>query len=312
MLIANPIYDVVFKRMMEHDRIAKFFIGAILEKTVESIVVRPQEFTYMVPGSKMAFYRLDFIATIKTEFGERYKVLIEVQKALGQLDIRRFRAYLAEQYRRTETIDDQEEVLPIIAIYILGTNLANVHSACTHVARSYFDMIDRVPIQGKNDFIEAVSHDCYVVQVNRIGERYKTLLDKSLSVFEQAHFIDLDQDTTKDYKHSPDSEVLQLLTEVLHHAGVEPAQREELEKEQEAWRSIYAIFGTEVKGLRTGMKEKEKLIEELKLEKDEKERALGEKEKALGEKEKTIEELKLEKDEKDKIIEELKRKLGEK
>ena len=166
MLIANPIYDVVFKRMMEHDRIAKFFIGAILEKTVESIVARPQEFTYMAPGSKVVFYR--FIATIKTEFGE------------------------------------------------------------------------------------------------------------------------------------------------LHHAGVEPAQREELEKEQEAWRSIYAIFGTEVKGLRTGMKEKEKLIEELKLEKDEKERALGEKEKALGEKEKTIEELKLEKDEKDKIIEELKRKLGEK
>src|SRR6218665_1056245 len=288
MLIANPIYDVVFIRMMEHDRIAKFFIGAILEKTVESIVARPQEFTYMVPGSSVVFYR--FIATIKTEFGERYKALIEVQKTLGQLDIRRFRDYLAEQYRRTEMIDNQEEVLPIIVIYILGPNLSNVHSACTHVARSYFDRIDRVPIQGKNDFIEAISHDGYVVQVNRIGERYKTLLDKSLSVFEQAHFIDLDQDATKDYKHSPDSEALQLLTEVLHHAGVEPAQWEELEKEQEAWRSVYAIFGTEVKKLRTGIKEKEKIIEELKLEK--------EKEKALGEK--------------DKIIEELKRKLGEK
>ncbi len=27
MVIANPIYDVVFKRMMENERVAKFFIG---------------------------------------------------------------------------------------------------------------------------------------------------------------------------------------------------------------------------------------------------------------------------------------------
>ncbi len=27
MVIANPIYDVVFKRLMENERVAKFFIG---------------------------------------------------------------------------------------------------------------------------------------------------------------------------------------------------------------------------------------------------------------------------------------------
>lgn len=30
MVIANPIYDVVFKRMMENERVAKFFIGTLL------------------------------------------------------------------------------------------------------------------------------------------------------------------------------------------------------------------------------------------------------------------------------------------
>ena len=27
MVIANPLYDVVFKRMMENDKVAKFFNG---------------------------------------------------------------------------------------------------------------------------------------------------------------------------------------------------------------------------------------------------------------------------------------------
>jgi hypothetical protein len=36
MVIANPIYDVVFKRMMENDKVAKFFIGTLLEQTVET------------------------------------------------------------------------------------------------------------------------------------------------------------------------------------------------------------------------------------------------------------------------------------
>ncbi len=27
MIIANPIYDVVFKKLMENNKVAKFFIG---------------------------------------------------------------------------------------------------------------------------------------------------------------------------------------------------------------------------------------------------------------------------------------------
>ena len=46
MLIANPIYDAVFKRMMENDRVAKFFIGTFLNATVEYLEARSQEFTY--------------------------------------------------------------------------------------------------------------------------------------------------------------------------------------------------------------------------------------------------------------------------
>jgi hypothetical protein len=33
MIIANPIYDVVFKRLMENEWMAKFFIGTLLDQT---------------------------------------------------------------------------------------------------------------------------------------------------------------------------------------------------------------------------------------------------------------------------------------
>ena len=97
MVIANPIYDVVFKRMMENDKVAKFFIGTLLEQTIETVTVKSQEFTYTDELAGLAVFRLDFIATIKTESGELKKVLIEIQKAKNQIDLMRFRNYLGEQ-----------------------------------------------------------------------------------------------------------------------------------------------------------------------------------------------------------------------
>jgi hypothetical protein len=37
MIIANPIYDVVFKRMMENERVAKFFIGTHWSKPLKQL-----------------------------------------------------------------------------------------------------------------------------------------------------------------------------------------------------------------------------------------------------------------------------------
>ena len=99
MIIANPIYDIVFKRLMENERIAKFFIGTMLDQTIESVEMKPQEFTYLKEIVGLAVFRLDFIAVIKTSEGQRKKVLIEIQKASNQIDLMRFRNYLAD--RRT-------------------------------------------------------------------------------------------------------------------------------------------------------------------------------------------------------------------
>jgi len=268
MLIANPIYDTAFKRMMENEKVAKFFISTLLGETIESVEVRPQEFTHNIELLGVGIFRLDFIATIKTSEGEYKKVLIEVQKARNLIDVMRFRNYLAEQYKKKDTINNQEMVLPITTIYVLAFKLPGIEAACIKVERKYKDLVDNTYIEQKSAFVEQLTHDSFVVQAERITGRYQTRLDKLLAVFEQANFA-TDTHTTKDFNHTPDEEEIKLITDILHHAGTDPVERKKIENEQEAYRTLDAMFEKERRSL------EEKLYEKIK-EIDEKDKALQE------------------------------------
>jgi hypothetical protein len=301
MIIANPIYDVVFKRLMENEKVAKFFISTLLEQTVETIEIKPQEYTYKgeletAKGIQDAeerirerfsiwVYRLDFIATIKTDTGEYKKVLIEIQKAKNPIDLMRFRNYLAEQYKKEDKINKKNVILPITTIYILGFKLPEIESPCISVARNYIDLINKTTLSQKSEFVEKLTHDCFVVQVDRITDRYQTQLDKLLSVFEQRNFTD-DKEITKDFAHELDMEELKTMTDILHYVGTDPKERKQIEIEQEARRTIDAMLDDY----------QEKLAE--------RDKALHEKDQALHEKNQALHE-------KDRLIEELLRKLNE-
>ncbi len=257
MVIANPIYDVVFKRMMENDKVAKFFIGTLLEQTIETVEVKPQEFTYIDELAGLAVFRLDFIATIKTDTGEYKKVLIEIQKAKNHIDLMRFRNYLAEQYKKEDLINDEKVILPITTIYILGFKLPEISSPCIKVERNYRDLIDKKIIDGKSDFVEKLTHDSFVVQVNRITGRYQTRLDKLLSIFEQTNFVD-DKKIIKEFNHEVDIDELKIATDILHHSGTNPEEKKKIETEQEAWRTVNAM----TEELRQKVKEQDKALTE--------------------------------------------------
>jgi hypothetical protein len=304
MIIANPIYDTVFKKLMENERLAKFFIGTLLEQNIVSLEMNPQEYTYKVDPKPQSgeskkqeqvsapevigysIFRVDFIATILTENGEYKKILIEVQKAWDEDDLLRFRNYLAEQYRKADTINGVQVALPITTIYVLDFKLPEVESACVKVEREYQDMINRKPIVAKSPFIEKLTHDSYVVQVRRIAsDRYQTKLDKLLSVFEQANFVG-DTAMLKMYNHYSDDENVKEMTDLLHYMGSDPEERKQLEREQEAHRTINALFG-----------KKDKTIEEQRKTIEEKDKALEEQAKALEEKDKALAALKKQLDE---------------
>jgi hypothetical protein len=300
MIIANPIYDVVFKRLMENEKVAKFFIGTLLEQEIVSVEVKPQEYTYkgeletakgvqdaeerMRERFSIWVYRLDFIATIKTDTGEYKKVLIEIQKAKNPIDLMRFRNYLAEQYKKEDKINNKNVVLPITTIYILGFKLPEIESPCIRVKRDYIDLINKTMLTQKSEFVEKLTHDCFVVQVERITDRYQTRLDKLLSVFEQRNFTD-DKEITKSYNYELDLEEVKTITEILHYVGTDPKERKQIENEQEARRTINAMLEDY----------QEKIAE--------RDKALNEKDKTLNEQQQELLELKAQ-------MAELKKQLG--
>lgn len=76
-LIANPIYDSVFKYMMEDERVAKIMLSALLQKDIVKLEMRPHEYAG-VTQRNISMMRIDFAATIKNEDGELQLILIEL------------------------------------------------------------------------------------------------------------------------------------------------------------------------------------------------------------------------------------------
>ena len=65
MIIANPIYDVVFKYLLSDAKIAKLLIGAIIGEDIEDLEFRPTECRSRIEERNLLVYRLDFAAKIK-------------------------------------------------------------------------------------------------------------------------------------------------------------------------------------------------------------------------------------------------------
>jgi len=208
MEVANPIYDVVFKYLMEDDRVAKTIIGAITGFDVLELELRPTE--YSSEGEQLqnfTVYRLDFAARVKTPDGSRL-VLIEIQKAKFPTDIMRFRRYLGEQYANPTNVEFIEEPSgrkrkvadPIFSIYFLGHRLANTDAPIVRVKRSCTDASTGESLNDREEFIESLTHDSVVIQIPELREKRRNKLEALLSVFDQqlkvtpdGHIINIDE-----------------------------------------------------------------------------------------------------------------------
>ena len=319
--IANPIYDTVFKHLMENNRIARFFVETILDQPVESITIKPQDYTYFKTTPEelaksgltdeeikkienLSIVRYDFVAIIRSPEGYR-KVLIEIQKARNIVDMMRFRTYLAEQYKRKDKIEvngkEVEAPLPIITIYLLGFKLPETDAVAIHITRTYYDMINHCELQLKSEFMECLTHDSYAFQIPQIESKTRTRLEKLLSIFEQRYFID-DKGIRKEYLYEVDDENIRYILDILYHTGADPKTQKDVEDEwwsHELWDEVIVTTDKriaqqkkEIEEKDKALGEKDKTLEENKKALKEKDREIEEKDKALEEKDKTLEELK--------------------
>ena len=106
--VVNPIYDCVFKFLMEDERIAKTLLSALLKKEVVSVEVRRHEHTN-ITRNDISMFRIDFAARVKDEEGKEKLMLVELQKTWVETETLRFRQYLAVQYNSQENMLEAED-----------------------------------------------------------------------------------------------------------------------------------------------------------------------------------------------------------
>ena len=188
MRIANPLYDVIFKYLMENTVIAIDLLSAILGENIVSLELKPQELVGQT-DSGVTVTRMDFKAVIKTKAGILKASLLELEKNKRGLEIPRFRRYLGINYGKETmitTADGKTEPadLPIILIYFLGYGLnKNIPSPILKIERTYKDAITGVVYDLTDDFVEALSHDLYIIQIPKLSMAAQTELEELLDVF---------------------------------------------------------------------------------------------------------------------------------
>lgn len=243
--VANPIYDSVFKFLMDDERIAKTVLSALLKKEVLSVEMRKHEHPN-ITRDKLSMFRIDFAARVRENDGSTQLILIELQKTWVDTETLRFRRYLAAQYNAEENIQKQGEnkgyALPMVAVYLLGHRVGDIDKPVVYVGHKALDYDGKEVENGENDpFISSLIHDSIIVQIPLLHGKINNRLDKVLSVFDQSQrteesqqIINLEENLYKD-----DPEMMQIIHR-LSLATMSAEVRQEMNDEDEFFAVIEA------------------------------------------------------------------------
>jgi uncharacterized coiled-coil protein SlyX len=234
--IANPMYDVAFKYLLDDNRAAKIFLSILLEEEVVDLQLRPTEHSTDIERRSLTVFRIDFAARIRSEDGSEKLVIIEIQKAKYATDIMRFRKYLGQQYASDNNVEEQQPEsaypLPILSIYLLGHKLNHIQEPVIRVTRAYRDMLGHTIEGPREPFIESLTHDSIIVQIPLLKPRRQTDIERLLGLFDQSlkdpHDVKMLSIADEDYP-----EKFQPVIRRLMKAIAEPSVRDTMQVEDE-------------------------------------------------------------------------------
>lgn len=289
--IANPIYDSVFKYLMEDERIAKTILSALLKKEVVSIAARPHEYANET-RDKISMFRIDFAANVREDDGKEHLILVELQKTWLETETLRFRQYLGAQYSNKRNINKNSHegyAIPMVTIYLLGHRVGDIDVPVVYVNHKSYDYDGNVVTKGMPDpFIESLVHNSIIVQIPLLHGQINNRLDKVLSVFDQTkadsndpHVLSLDE------KNYEGDDSMEYIVHRLTQAAADADMRQNMNVEDEYYSAIEnrdtAIMNRDKK-----IKEQDNLLAENAKLLAEKEKSLAEQDKLLAEKERSL------------------------
>jgi hypothetical protein len=214
-LIPNPLYDVVFRYLMEDIESAKIVLSTLLGQNIKSLTIEPTEKAQKKEqnpqvidpktSDDIRLFRLDFVATIELPDGKEEMIMIELQKASEADDIFRFKRYISKNFQKkqkkevvdpktfeVETIDYPIRLVPIFILnFRIEHEINDLLIKTSHLKTGIFKNTN---LEKPNEFIDNLSYDLYIVQLPNIsnieksdylGDEYKTKLYSFLKLFDQ-------------------------------------------------------------------------------------------------------------------------------
>ena len=238
LVIPNPIYDVVFRYLMQDYDSALIILSTLINEKIKKLDFQPLTFARKttaseyneqieqkinklfekekqkiiadntlselekeiaisdisikdpVTGKDIKLLHLDFVAVIEKENGEEEMVMIELQKVALETDIFRFKEYIAENFQKKRKIlktdpDTEEEIeieMPyrLIPIFILNFKIEDEISDLMIKTRQIkTGVFTDKEIDKRNEFIDHLSYELYVVQLPYLQQIEKLDLDNN-------------------------------------------------------------------------------------------------------------------------------------
>ena len=285
--VANPIYDSVFKFLMEDERIAKTILSALLKKEVLSVKMRPHEYVNTTRDT-LSMFRIDFAANVREKDGKEHLILVELQKTWLDTETLRFRQYLGAQYSNKDNIQENCKkgyAIPMVAVYLLGHRVGDIEEPVIYVNHKSYDYNGNIVTKGMPDpFVDSLVHNSIIVQIPLLQGRVNNHLEKVLSVFDQSNMYAKETQllTIDETRYEDDADMMYILHR-LTAAAADPMMRQDMNVEDEYFSTIEDLDTQVLKQKKQLAEQNDKLAEQNK-QLAEKETQLAEKENLLAEK----------------------------
>ena len=229
--IANPIYDLAFKYLMEDECVVKILLSDLLR--------------------------------FRQYLGTQYRTEENMVPDIGRESVVGGYSGVEGDLQSPEGKGKRKHALPMVAIYLLGHPVGSIEEPVLYVnprAENY----DREPVtQGLPDpFVDSLTHYSIIVQIPLLHGRLRNHVERILNIFDQerrdsahSHLLNIDE---ADYSGDEDQRLIfhRLLT-----AGASREMRERMEMEAIMLRD-YDERGMELLRQKKLLKEKDEQLQE--------------------------------------------------
>lgn len=211
-IIPNPIYDVVFKYLMEDIESARIFLSTLLNEKIIHLQFAPISHAQKIAEEdlenqdrEIRLFHLDFTAVIELPNGKREMIMIELQKANVPGDIFRFKRYISANFQKkqleeiinphTQAVESIEQPIRLLPIFILNFRIEKeINDLLIKTNRIKRGIFKEKELTGENEFIDNLSYDMWIIQLpnldnvktkDYIDNEYKRNVYALLKLFDQ-------------------------------------------------------------------------------------------------------------------------------